>query len=881
MLTCCRRSFAARMTCLLASVLTVIVCIVMGLNIWHTWRHLEHEMLSDLNNRLQLIASINNNEFLQVVSNARKLLTLRSSINMMESRLAGSWSPLPEKSPPAENGGRTVPVGLSMTTAPFFYFPENGRLFSVTQTVSPDFNSERTAYLRKLIRLEDNKHKEIIRDYPVHTARTGVTLITVAAVSRRQDGSVDAIAGYELFFHKQKTRMAALLKDYNSFLVDRNGVIVSVVSGYAPSSEYVKIPSLNHIKTFPHRITLNDGTSAMAVWLDATELYLVSLIPPDRKNKKMQHRLYHEILFFSILAGIMAAGFMYVTYRLLSSPLSLFFRLINDGTQDVNLHDHYRVLFSAEDELGRAVSTCKHLKKTIFKEREVAEYKIAQRTMALHKKLNATEQMNTLKSQFIANVSHEIRNPLNIIIGMSHLLDDSSLTTHQKRFSSSIRDNCNALLVLLNDVLDLSKIEAGHLNIESSTFDLIKQIDSVIKVVENSATKKNLQLFMHISSCVPDRVTGDPWRLRQILLNLLGNAIKFTHSGYVRLLVWKGDNADIGFHIIDSGTGIPADKLEAIFDVYQQADASTTREYGGCGLGLSISRRLAQLMGGNINVESQYGVGSVFTLQLPLPANPGHEQQGHEEITYTFSHDYQLNVLIIDDSVSNRELMCLYLEKMGHRYCCAGNGQEALQLMNKTIFDAVLLDSQMPVMDGLETLTRLRAGRHHVLDEDIWVIALTADAMTTDRDEFLKRGANTFLAKPVLPDQLFNALQDAITWQAERGVELVSMPSTHSETCDILTQTEQSSLFQLYMEDTRQILSLMQESVRSADKEMLAGYAHKLKGSAGQFNDPVVEHLASSLEDNAKLGREDLIESDLHALEEYVGRLSEKPDGCL
>ncbi|HEY6877309.1 MAG TPA: PAS domain S-box protein [Polyangiales bacterium] len=469
----------------------------------------------------------------------------------------------------------------------------------------------------------------------------------------------------------------------------------------------------------------------------------------------------------------------------------------------------------------------------------------------------AAETANRAKDEFLANVSHEIRTPMNAILGMTELVLDSTHTKQQRRLLSMVKSAASNLLSIIDDLLDFSKIAAGKLALDPIDFSLRLILDETVGALSVRAQRKGLALYYEVQPDVPDRLRGDAGRLRQILMNLVGNAIKFTVQGRVDVEVSGEESTDeVGLSVVvrDTGIGIPRDKQADIFRAFEQADSSSTRKYGGTGLGLTISAQLAALMGGDIRVESELGIGSTFTFgarfkrarrELPEPSvlrsSPRPPPRAARGLQVLVAEDNELNVVLLEH----------LLMQAGHQAEFASDGGRTLALLSEGNFDLLLLDLHMPEIDGFEVVRRIRA-REQGRGTHLPIVAVSARSSESDRQRCFEAGIDDFVAKPVEAAALWAAIERVVARLAPRGLSSWLSPHAILGACD----GHEALLAKMCSAFRRTVpvqLQRVEQAVASDDLVTASQAAHMLRGTLSAFS-KLAEDLTRSLEDAAQAG---------------------------
>ena len=560
-------------------------------------------------------------------------------------------------------------------------------------------------------------------------------------------------------------------------------------------------------------------------------------------------------------------------FLLASLPFLLLFRMVNKELRTINAE--------------------------LVKHKAHLESLVEARTAELREALEVAEEANRLKSRFVFNVSHELRTPMNGIIGFSEAIRHTDDTARAREYAGTILRESEIMMQLINDLLDHAKIEAGKMVLECEPLDLQEMMDAIASGAMLLAHSKGLAFRVEFGEETPRYVRGDPLRLRQVLMNLVSNAIKFTEKGSVTVRIGATEQPEgrmrVRFSVADTGVGIPKEKHAAIFQSFAQADLSTTRKHGGTGLGTSIALELVKLMNGEMGLESTVGEGSTFWFEIPLALASREDveaaRSGTKGVEMVHKESVGAHILMAEDYPTNQAIARLFLESVGHRVTIVENGEEAVAACAEQAFDLILMDLQMPVMDGSEATRRIRSGP--APNAGVPIIALTASAEASTREACLAAGMDGLVTKPVRRDELLTAVAGWLDRAHGRTTEPADEPGaqavveTHGAVLDYEALVEEFGdetaarrVLARFLDEAATQIGRIRDGLAAEDLEVIGREAHAMKGAAATLEAGPLAEAAAGLLEAARNNRSD-VAAAAQRVERELARLTQWGDGAI
>lgn len=552
--------------------------------------------------------------------------------------------------------------------------------------------------------------------------------------------------------------------------------------------------------------------------------YIVQIISTkENLNSIVKNEMLRQMTIFAI--GILLLSFLiYKTARKITVPLH---NLLDKVKRISEYNLNARVKIAGTNEVAELSENFNMMVEKLQKSYSELEHKVEERTKELSSQTDKLKETTKLKEMFVANTSHEIRTPLNGIIGYTNLVLNTELTQRQLTYMTNIKVACDNLLVVINDILDFSKIEAGKLVIEEIDFNFRNVITNLYNTVFIKAHEKNINLKQIIDENIPENLKGDPVRLHQILTNLVGNAIKFTPEGgsiniESELLEQYNDFYVINFQVVDTGIGIPKDKINLIFDSFTQARSETTRKYGGTGLGLAIVINLVELQGGTINVISEENQGTTFIFTLKYKkAAPTTEEKVAEKYKLKRAKELrESKILLVEDYPLNQSLTIDTIKEYNEKITIdlAENGLEAIHMITNNDYDLVIMDIQMPEMDGYEATKYIREKMHHP-KKNVPIMGMSAHAMKTEKDKCISLGMNDYLVKPFAPEDLFEKIEK-FTGTSNQQANKTETGTSKTITENNFKHINLNALPSVYKKNEKKKINILRMSFDTLTKDM-------------------------------------------------------------
>ncbi|MBI5657992.1 MAG: response regulator [Nitrosomonadales bacterium] len=649
---------------------------------------------------------------------------------------------------------------------------------------------------------------------------------------------------------------------------------------------------------------LAGGTEAAPV--AAKPLGAVTIeISKARLNRQKSEMMAFNLVVMLLVLLVSSLVALWAARRIIGPVLDmgLAVRRIGSGILDTRIPPQPGVY--ELDELAAGINS---MTGQLRQDRETLEYRIGKATRELREKKEEAEQASRAKSEFLANMSHEIRTPMNSIIGMSQLALKAESDPRQRDYLKKIQLSGEHLLGVIDDILDFSRIDAGKLELETISFDLDGVRQTLANLVSWRVAEKGLRLVFDFDPCIPRCLRADPLRLSQILINYINNAVKFTERGEIivraRMIIEGASEILLRFEVQDTGIGISGEQQTRLFRSFQQCEPSTSRKYGGSGLGLAICKRLGELMGGEVGVQSETGLGSTFWLtakvgkgaaqELPGPeGGPKGQERAGRMLDAMAALDGR-RILLAEDNPFNQQVAREFLEDGGATVHVAQNGQEALELLRREPFDCILMDMRMPEMDGLETTRQIRADPALA---GARIIAMTANASGDDRERCLAAGMDDFIGKPFQPDNFYATLAKWLPPQPQKTaspahpprIAAAVVPAGGPDVIDLLVLGELvgndsqkiRSFARRFVESSREDVDRIEEEMARGNLAAVSELGHRAKSPARMAGATRFADLCQALENCAAAGNAEQAKSIVSQLRPLLGRIAEKVDNSL
>ncbi len=797
------------------------------------------------------------------------------------------------------------------------HFSSNSWFFAVHDSLHYYYNDNKTSHSTNKIAytLDPDAQKdswyfatlETVPEYALNVdydAVLGVFNLWINIPIRKPDGHPLGVAGTGIDINEFITRFIDNPESgVKNMLIDRNFAIqahrnkelidrqsISKLTGHSTLLSMVNEDEVASLRSALDRLDRGDEVTAMLKLhfngvprivaitpMPELKFYVVSTF--DVSSIAQQHSFV--TLLFVALASILIL--VLTIWLMVDHWILKRLRLLVSASEQIQHGEPINSLdASGSDELSELTHAFKRMSASLQSHTMELENKVSVRTAELEKAKLAAEQATHAKSKFVANMSHEIRTPMNGVIGLTQLALNQTSSPQVRDYLVKILSASQSLLVILNDILDFSKLDAGHMTIANAAFYLESVIDNVRNLFEERAIAKHIDFSIQISAGVPFDLVGDALRLQQILVNLIGNAIKFTERGHVVLRIAtkqiEGAKVRLSFTVEDTGMGIEKEDIDKLFQPFSQVDSSITRRFGGTGLGLVISQNLLQLMGGEFNVTSQPNQGTTISFDILFDlANASAPRTTRHLVKYKEGAlqrnlgkmGLSLNgarILVVDDNAINQQVAQEFLRLSGMEVGIANNGQEALDILKQLDFDAILMDVHMPVMGGIEATKKIRANPAYA---QLPIIAMTADVVQEEREKCIACGMNDFINKPVNPEALIATLA---RWIKRNPAEATASAKTdhHGELAldnlpgfdfsNVLTmlggnKTLLMELLVRFCDDNANLLESLKDKVDQGDLPAARELAHKINGAAGNLGATDLHTIAWQLEGELKAGR--------------------------